>query len=204
MNYSLIFWGNSSYNCKLFRMQRKAIRIIMGCKIRGSSCNLFKKLRILPLKSHYISSLLLFVVSNKDQIIVKLENYSINTRQSTNLHLPQEKLALYKKGVYYLGIKIYNNLASDIKNFSNNPKKFKTVLKHFLYTNCFYSLDKYFNVNKEKSRHFYKEFCIAFSWFGILFDKYFLLCIVSYLYISSHAFNILSYINCNTFIVILL
>jgi hypothetical protein len=58
-------------------------------------------------------------------------------RQSTNLHLPQENLAIYQKGVYCLGIKIYNSLPSNIKNVSNNPKKFKTVLKTFLYTNCF-------------------------------------------------------------------
>jgi hypothetical protein len=58
-------------------------------------------------------------------------------RQSTNLHLPQANLAIYQKGVNYLGIKSYSSHPSDIKNFSNNPKKFKTVLKTFLYTNCF-------------------------------------------------------------------
>jgi hypothetical protein len=75
-------------------------------------------------------------------------------RQSTNLHLPQANLAIYQKRVYCLGIKVYNSLPSDIKNFSNNPKKFKTVLKTFLYTNCFHSLDEYFDVNKEKSKTF--------------------------------------------------
>jgi hypothetical protein len=59
MNYGLIFCGNSSYSCTIFRMQRKVIRIIMGCRSRDSCRNLFKKLRILPLKSQYISSLLL-------------------------------------------------------------------------------------------------------------------------------------------------
>jgi hypothetical protein len=70
----------------------------MGCRSRDSCRYLFKKLRILPLKSQYISSLLLFVVNNKDQFIVNSENYSINMRQSTNLHLPQANLAMYQKG----------------------------------------------------------------------------------------------------------
>jgi hypothetical protein len=122
----------------------------MGSRSRDLCRNLFKKLRTLPLKSQYISSLLLFIVNNKDKFIANSENYSINMRQSTNLHLPQANLAIYQKGVYYLGIKIYNSLLSDIKIFSNNQKKFKTVLKTFLYTNYFYSLDEYFNVNKEK------------------------------------------------------
>jgi hypothetical protein len=137
INYGLIFWGNSSYCCKIFRMQKKVIRIIMGCRGRDKCRNLFKKLRILPLKSQYLLSLLLLVVNNKDQFIANSENYSINMRQSTNLHLPQAKLARYQKRVYNLGIKIYNSLPSDIKNFSYNLKKFKAVLKTFLYTNCF-------------------------------------------------------------------
>jgi hypothetical protein len=32
MNCSLIFLGNSSYSCYIFRMQKRVIRIILGCK----------------------------------------------------------------------------------------------------------------------------------------------------------------------------
>ena len=59
MNYSLIFWGNSSYNSKIFRMPKGVIRIIVGSRSRDSCQNLFKKVKILPLKSRYIFSLLL-------------------------------------------------------------------------------------------------------------------------------------------------
>jgi len=34
-----------------------------------------------------------------------------------------------KKGAYYLGIKICNNLALEIKNVAGNQKKFKITLK---------------------------------------------------------------------------
>jgi len=40
-------------------------------------------------------------------------------------------MAIYQKGVYYLGIKIFNSLSSAIKNFSNKPKIFKATLKNF-------------------------------------------------------------------------
>ena len=81
---------------------------------------------------------------------------------------------IHQKGVYCLAIKIFNGLPSDSKNFSNNPKKFKTVLKSFLCTNSFYSLDEYFNVNEEKlDSYSYNEFCIRFSQFGLLFVKCF-------------------------------
>ena len=55
-------------------------------------------------------------------------------------------LAMYQKGVYCLGIKLFNSIPSDIKIFSNNPQKFKTARDFFLHTDSFYPLDEYFNV----------------------------------------------------------
>jgi hypothetical protein len=117
MDYGLIFWGDSSYSCKIFSAQKKVIRLIMGCRSRDSCHNLFKKLRILPLKSQYTFSLLLFVVNNKDQFIVNSENCRINMRQSTNLHLPQANLATYQKGVYCVGSKVFNSLPPTFETF---------------------------------------------------------------------------------------
>jgi len=47
----------------------------------------------------------------------------------------------YWKGVYYLGVKVFNMLPSCIKTEIDNPKKFKVVLQTFLDKNYFYSLD---------------------------------------------------------------
>jgi hypothetical protein len=51
MSYGIIFWGNSSHSSIIFRIQRKAFRIMEGCGNRDSCRNLFKKLQILPLTS---------------------------------------------------------------------------------------------------------------------------------------------------------
>jgi hypothetical protein len=68
MNYGLIFWGNSSQSAKIFKIQKKnIIRSITGCRSRDTSRDLFKNLKILPLQSQYILSLLLFVVNNKNK-----------------------------------------------------------------------------------------------------------------------------------------
>jgi hypothetical protein len=53
-------------------------------------------------------------------------------------------LAMYQKGVYYSGIKIFNGLPQAIKDISSMPKKFKIALKHYLLTHSFYSLDEFF------------------------------------------------------------
>ena len=65
---------------QLLRCQIGAIRIIMGCSSRDSFRSLFKELKILPLKSQYKFSLLLFVDDNKIHIKTNLGNHIIHPR----------------------------------------------------------------------------------------------------------------------------
>jgi len=77
--------------------------------------NYFKKFKVLPFQSQNIFSLVLFVIINEDQYMLNSEIHSINTRQNSNLYQPPPNLTMYQKGTYYFGIKIFNNLPSDIK-----------------------------------------------------------------------------------------
>jgi hypothetical protein len=140
MTYGIIFWGNSSHSIQVFRIEKKAVRIIMGRGNRESCRNLFKELKILPLMSQYILSLLKFVLNIREQYIENSEIHNINTRHTSNLHLPTAHLNIYQKGVYYSGIKIFISLPRDIKTYIDNPRTFKKAVKKFLYTNSFYSL----------------------------------------------------------------
>jgi hypothetical protein len=108
--YGIIFWGNSPYSNNIFKLQKRAIRIIMNADNRVSCRELFKKLNILPLHSQYILSLLLFVVKNIDEFTSKSDVHTINTRHRSDLHPPSIKLTKYQKGVYYSGIKIFTYL----------------------------------------------------------------------------------------------
>ena len=113
---------------------------------KNSSCRqLFKELNVLPIQSQYIFPVLLFVIKNKDQFLFNSKVHKINTRQNSNLYLPSANLAMYQKGVYYSGIKIYDHLPTAIKNLSGDENKFKVVLKRYLLHNCLYSLGAYLN-----------------------------------------------------------
>jgi hypothetical protein len=46
-------------------MRKRVIRIILGCGYREICRELFKELKILPLSSQYIFSLLLFIVNSR-------------------------------------------------------------------------------------------------------------------------------------------
>jgi hypothetical protein len=66
MHYGIILGGNSSYAINIFYVQKRVLRIMAGIGNRNSCRQLFITLRILPLQSQYIYSLLCFVVNNID------------------------------------------------------------------------------------------------------------------------------------------
>jgi len=80
--------------------------------------------------------------------MVNSEIYHIDITQHATFHQPSMNLTQYQKGVYYLGVKVFNMLPSYIKIESDNSKKFKLILQKFLYENSFDSLDEYFEQQK--------------------------------------------------------
>ena len=112
-------------------MQKKAIRIIMGRGNRESCRNLFKELNILPLMLQCILSLLTLVTNNREQYFANFEIHNINTRHTSNLHLPRAHLNIYQKGDYYSGINIFISLPRGIKTLIDNPRTFKKAVKNF-------------------------------------------------------------------------
>ena len=145
MTYGIIFWGTSHHSSIIFRLQKRAIRIIAGIRNRDSCREHFKMLEILPLQSQYILSLLLFVVDNMEHFRVNSEIHHINTRYKSNLHQPMAHLSVYQKGEHYSGIKVFNSLPPHIKELTHNRNHFKRALKNFLCAHSFYSLNEYFN-----------------------------------------------------------
>jgi hypothetical protein len=145
MSYGIILGGNSSYANKTFKLQKKVIIIIEGVRNRDSCHKSFKNLKILTLVSQYIFSLLIFILDNRDDYICNYDIHKRNTTQGTNLHQPMVSLSLYQKSFLNMGTKVFNNLPSSIKESHIIPDKFKLLLKNFLYSNTFYTLDEYFN-----------------------------------------------------------
>ena len=110
------------------------------------SCRgLFKQLKILSFYAQYIYSLVTFAVNNRKLFADNAELYTINKRNSYNLHLPLPHLTKFQKGVHYAGIKLFNHLPTSIKNTTNDTKVFKKTLKKFLLVNSFYSIEEFIN-----------------------------------------------------------
>ena len=148
MSYGIIFWGNQPYSQKIFKIQKRVIRIITNARMRDSCRELLKKLEILPLYSQYIFSLSIFVIKNKHLFYTNNQIHSVHTRFKTNLHPLIANLTKFQTGVYYWGIKIFNNLSDNIKDLANETILFQNVLKRFLLINSFYNSKEFFKLSE--------------------------------------------------------
>jgi hypothetical protein len=140
----------------IFKIQKRIVRIIMKARNKDSCHPFFRQLHILPLYCQCTFSVSIFVVKNLDLCKSNSAIHSINTRQGSHLHFPTNKLAKVQKGVYYSGIRIYNNLPLSIRNLQNDIIKFKQARKRFLYTGSFYSLNEYYAWNTRGDLDSYK------------------------------------------------
>jgi len=66
IKHVIIFWGNPTNAYKVFKLQKRIIRIMSGTEARRSCWGLFEKLDILPVSCQYILSLMLFVIDNQN------------------------------------------------------------------------------------------------------------------------------------------
>jgi hypothetical protein len=57
---------------------------MMGHGYRESCRDLFKELGILPLRSQYIYSLMMFVIRNREKFVTNKDYHELNTRQFLN------------------------------------------------------------------------------------------------------------------------
>jgi hypothetical protein len=143
IKYGIIFCGNSTNISRLFKLQKKVIRIISGVGPRDSCRGLFRKLDILPLSCKYILSLMLFVIDNQNKFHSGLEVHGLNTRSKNQLHLPTTNLSVFQKGATFSGIRLFNSLPGTIQSLRNNRVRFKSNLLSYLMANSFYTVAEF-------------------------------------------------------------
>jgi hypothetical protein len=104
MTYGIMFCGNSSDADRVFKLQKRVIRIMKGCGYRDSCREQFRDMYILPLRSQYVYSLMMFVVKNREIVDINKVRYRY-IKNIMDIHMTQENLSVYQKGAYYSGVK---------------------------------------------------------------------------------------------------
>ena len=119
LRYGILFWGNSPICRDIFRIQKRAIRIITSKGLRESCRELFKELKILTLPSLYIHSVLVFVMENRGLFTPNNDIHDHNTRNNLDFHLPTTHLSIVQRGVMYSGCRVFNGLCTHTHTHKN-------------------------------------------------------------------------------------
>jgi len=64
LRYGILFWGGDSQGIKVFKMQKKVVRLMCNVKKRTSCRELFKQLSILPMSCVYIMEMVHYIKVN--------------------------------------------------------------------------------------------------------------------------------------------
>jgi len=145
INYGIIYWGNSSESNKIFLTQKEIVRIMTGSRPKTSSKPLFQSLGIVTITSQYIFSLMKFLLQNQEKLTSNNEVHNINMRNKLKLLKTISNLTLYKKGVYYMSIRIFNKLPDCIARLAENKRSFLSTLRQYLVIKSFYTLEEFFD-----------------------------------------------------------
>jgi hypothetical protein len=97
VRYGIIFGGNSFNSKKIFTLQKKIIRIMVGAQQRTPCRCLFKKFEILAIPCQYIFSLMNFILSNQEHFQTNSTIHSTDTAISTTCIDQMPTYLVFKK-----------------------------------------------------------------------------------------------------------
>jgi hypothetical protein len=115
LKYGIIFWGAVKDSIKVFRIQKKVIRLIAGVNRRTSCTSIFRQYKILTLPSLYIFVTLCFIKRLKDTLECNSQKYQYNIRGKNKLYIRVCKTALLQNNVLNMASRLYNKLLERIR-----------------------------------------------------------------------------------------
>lgn len=140
LSYGLILWGNSVEVERVFKIQKRCVRVICKAWYLDSCRPLFRNCKILPLACMYIRDICVFT---KLHHVYFQKRCDVITRQKRKkfanlLYQPVCRKNIYERNVFNMCINIYNCIPDDIKLL--NGQLFKNKLNDWLLQRCFYSI----------------------------------------------------------------
>jgi hypothetical protein len=150
LQYGIIFWGNSTDSHKIFKIQKRALRIMSHTSNLNSCRPIFQQLKILPLFSLYIYELVRFCKKNHSMFVPNNQFHNYTTRHGLDLRFPKHRTSLLEKGVLYASIKYFNVLPAELRN-EPSYSRFSLRLKDILINNVVYNEVEFMNIFAPKS-----------------------------------------------------
>lgn len=140
-SYGIMFWGMSTEAGRIFRLQKRAIRVLANLKPRETCREAFKELKILTIPSQYILTTLMYVHENKHKYQENGDPHNYATRRRHDLQVPLHRTKTTQGYTDYWGVHLYNKIPLHIRNLC--VKRFKKTVKKMLIQHVFYSVQEF-------------------------------------------------------------
>ena len=142
LNYCIHVWGSAvkTHIDKIFRLQKRVVRIIHGVHPRTHSKPLFKNLGILNVKQLFSYNVGLFMYKHShhwlssifDMFTKNSDIHQYYTRQSELLHIPIFNTEIGKRSFRAQATTIWNHIYTNVESLDIKIGTFKKHLKIFL------------------------------------------------------------------------
>ena len=146
LTYCLLIWGRSAslHFFKLWKIQKRALRIINDVPYDATSKNLFIKSKVLNIREicYEICIFMCNILYDNTKnvpVVLNLANSNDNyflwfSSKTLLLEVPFLRKNIYKKSLAYSGAKVLNSLPDNVRNVTN-LSLFKYLCKnHFMIT----------------------------------------------------------------------
>jgi hypothetical protein len=144
MSYGSLLWGNSTDAQRVFILQKRAVRILVGVKNRHSCRELFSTQRILTHYSQHMFDLLLFVKKNISQF-ARVNVTGKQLRSTGRLRTVPRRMALSRKNPRVIGPTYFEHLPADLRN-EPCDETFGRGLRNLLLDNPLYSINEFMDI----------------------------------------------------------
>jgi hypothetical protein len=116
LKYGILFWGNVRNLKKIFKLQKRAIRLIGNISSTTSCKPYFKTLKIMTLPCIYIYEILLYIKMSLSKFKTNSIFHSHDIRNKSDLFITIHNTKLIEHSIAYNGVLVYNKLPSEIKS----------------------------------------------------------------------------------------
>ena len=144
MTYGILFWGASSCAQRIFLLQKRALRALLGLTPTTSCRDHFREEGILTLASTYILACFQHVTLNLSTYAKNDYCHEYLTRHGQDLRTPWHRTSRTQENGIYWGTKIYNHLPKEIRCLPT--KMLLKEMKEILLGMSVYSVEEYFKL----------------------------------------------------------
>lgn len=136
LRYGIIVWGSAYDNAirPLEIIQKTLIKILYTKDRYYPSDQLFKETKLMTIRQIYCFESLNFIHLHSSCFETITANYNTRVQTNKQFKLPKPNKSHYKRTIFYLGLKMYNELPHELKN-NQSLNKYKLQLKRHILIN---------------------------------------------------------------------